>query len=276
MEVLIVLLLLALGLGAYNSVIDRTDAGALIPEEVSREIIQAVPQQSVVMGLARKLPNMPRAQTRMPVLSALVSAYFVNGDTGLKQTTEAAWANVYLNAEEIAAIVPIPEAVLDDADYDIWGEIRPKLVEAFGKVFDAALLFGTNAPASWPNDLLTGAGAAGHTVAVGAIGADLYDDIMAENGVLSLVEADGYLVNGHVAAAAMRARLRGLRDANGLPLFLRSMQDRQHRLQPGAAGHGGAARGDAGGVGAAQPDQPDGDQRRDALPVRGPDAVTVR
>ena len=29
---------------------------------------------------------------KQPVLSALPVAYFVNGDTGLKQTTEAAWA----------------------------------------------------------------------------------------------------------------------------------------------------------------------------------------
>lgn len=210
---------------AYNKVIDRSDAAALIPEEVSREIVQGVAETSACLRLFRRLPNMSRKQQRIPVLSALPTAYFVNGDTGLKQTTEQAWENKYLNAEEIACIVPIPEAVLDDADYDIWAEVRPRIVEAFGVVIDAAILFGTNAPASWPASILDGATSAGHVVALGT-GADIYDDIMGENGVISLVEEDGYMVNGHIAAMTMKARLRGLRDANGQPIFVRSMQDR--------------------------------------------------
>jgi len=210
---------------AYNNVIDRSDAAALIPEEVSREIVQGVAETSACLRLFRRLPNMSRKQQRIPVLSALPTAYFVNGDTGRKQTTEQAWENKYLIAEEIACIVPIPEAVLDDADYDIWAEVRPRIVEAFGVVIDAAILFGTNAPNSWPDSVLDGATSAGHVVAIGT-GADIYDDIMGENGVISLVEEDGYMVNGHIAAMTMKAKLRGLRDTNGQPIFVRSMQDR--------------------------------------------------
>jgi len=210
---------------AYDKVIDRSNAAALIPEEVSREIVQGVAETSACLRLFRRLPNMSRKQQRIPVLSALPTAYFVNGDTGLKQTTEQAWENKYLNAEEIACIVPIPEAVLDDADYDIWAEVRPRIVEAFGVVIDAAILFGTNKPTSWPVSILNGATSAGHVVALGT-GEDIYDDIMGENGVISLVEEDGYMVNGHIAAMTMKARLRGLRDANGQTIFVRSMQDR--------------------------------------------------
>ena len=62
---------------AYNSVISRTDAAALIPEDVSAEILKAVPAQSAVMQLGRRLRNMQRAQQRMPVLSALRHLFWV-------------------------------------------------------------------------------------------------------------------------------------------------------------------------------------------------------
>lgn len=208
---------------AFNSLTDRTAAAALIPESVTREIIQSVPEQSAVMRFARRLPNMTRAQLRMPVLAGLITANFVTGDTGRKQTSEMTWANKYINAEELAVIVPIPEKVLDDVDYDLWGEIRPRIIEAFGKAFDQAVLFGTNAPSDWPDDLLTGATAAGHAITAGGLG-DIYDDIMGIGGTIALVEEDGYMVSGHVAALTMRARLRALRDLQGQPIFVRTIQ----------------------------------------------------
>lgn len=200
---------------AYDSQISRTDAAALIPEEVSDAILGSVGGTSAALQLARRLPNMSRKQTRLPVQSALASAYFVDGDTGLKQTTDLAWANKYLNAEEIAAIVPVPEAVIDDADYDIWGQTQPELVAAIGRTIDGAIMFGTNKPSSWPAAIVTGAVAAGHTVARGTNAANeggLAEDI---NDAFSLVETDGYAVTGAVAKLAVRGALRGVRNADG-------------------------------------------------------------
>lgn len=208
----------------YSNIIDRTGTAALMPEDAAREIIQGMPEYSMIMRLGRRLPDMARAQQRMPVLSALPSAYFVNGDTGLKQTTEVAWENKYLDAEELAVIVPIPESVLDDSDYDIWAQIRPWIDAALGKTFDAAVLHGTNAPASWPDDIVAQATAAGNVVALGT-GADLYDDIMGEGGVIAKVEEDGFMVSGHLAALTMRSKLRALRDMQGQPLFNASIQE---------------------------------------------------
>ena len=206
-----------------NNKIDRTGAEALIPEDASREIIQGVPKYSAIMQLATKAPNMSRKQRRVPVLSTLPTAYFVDGDTGLKQTSDQAWANKYFNAEELAVIIPIPEAVLDDVDYDIWGEVKPRIMEAMGIAFDRAVLFGENAPASWPDDILKSATAAGKVVTLGT-GKDLYEDLLGEDGVISMVEESGYMATGHVAAMNMRGKYRSLRATDGTPIFKTSVQ----------------------------------------------------
>ena len=218
----------------FNDVISRNDAAVLIPTETSREIIKHVAEMNPLLQLARRLPNMGSSQRTIPVQSALATAYFVNGDTGLKQTTDLSWDNVTVTAEEIAAIVPIPDAVLDDSSYDIWGEVRPAVEEALSIVITNAILYGTNIPASWTTSLgaagiFARATAAGNVVSA-ANYADLYEAIMGEtaagvDGLLMRIEADGFMATGHIASTAMRGRLRNIRDLNGVPLFTRSMQD---------------------------------------------------
>lgn len=204
-----------------GAMLDRTDADALIPEQISRDIIQGVAEDSAVLSMGRKLPNMTSNRTVMPVLDMLPVAYFVNGDTGTKQTTKMAWDKKKIYAEEIAVIVPVPEAVVDDADYDIWGEVKPRLVEAFGQKIDGAILFGVDKPAQWRDDVITTANAAGKVVTATA---DLYTDIMGENGVIALIEQSGFFPTGHMADISMRAKLRGLKDEVGNPIFKSDMQ----------------------------------------------------
>lgn len=203
---------------AYTNVISRSDMTGLIPEDVTSEIIQNVADTSAALGLFRHV-TMSTNQQRMPVLSALPTAYWVSGDTGLKQTTEQQWANKYLFAEELAVIVPIPEAVLDDASFDIWGEIRPRLEEAIGRALDAAIFFGTSKPASWPSDLVTAATAASNNYTRGtnaAAAGGIAEDI---NQLMGLVEGDGYSVNGFVSRTTYKSRLRGARDTTGQKLL---------------------------------------------------------
>lgn len=209
---------------ADAQIIDRTGADSLIPEERAREIIQGVVTQSAVLQRGRKLPNMSSKTYKMPVLDMLPIAYFVDGDTGTKKTTKQAWDKKMITAEEIAVIVPIPEAVLDDSDYDIWGEVRPRIVEAFGKVIDGAILFDVNKPTTWRDGIVTTATKANFVVTL-ADGDNLYDKIMSEDGVISKVEESGYFVNGHMADISMRAKLRGLKDTTGQPIFKSDMQN---------------------------------------------------
>lgn len=159
--------------------INRTEAEALIQEQVVNTIFQDAPKQSVFLSMARKLPNMTSKQTRIPVLDMLPMTYWVNGDTGHKQTSQQAWDNVYLTAAELAVIVPIPEAVLDDASFDIIGEVTPRINEAIGQRVDSATIFGVNRPSEWQNDIITLARQAGNNVSGGIT----YDTLLGANGL---------------------------------------------------------------------------------------------
>lgn len=206
------------------NIVNRADAEALIREQIVSTIFQDAPKQSVFMSMARKLPNMTSKQTRIRVLDFLPTAYWVDGDTGMKQTTRQAWDNVYMTAAELAVIVPIPESVFDDAEMDIMGEITPRVNEAIGQRADAAIIFGDNRPKEWQADIITLARQAGNNVSPSS-GKDYYDLILGEGGVFAKVEEDGYGVTGAVAPMTFKSKLRGLRSTSNVPIFMRTMQE---------------------------------------------------
>jgi HK97 family phage major capsid protein len=203
----------------YSNVISRTDAQALIPEQVSQQMLMNLQTESAALSLFTRVP-VATNQTRFPVLAALPTAYFVNGDTGLKQTTETNWANKFLNIEEIACIVPIPESVLDDTSFDVWGMVRPLCEQAIGRTLDAAVFFGVNKPSSWPSDIVTAAAASSpantqargaSTQANGGVAQDL-------NLLFGKIETDGFTPNGVVARTSFKQIVRGARDTTGQAL----------------------------------------------------------
>ena len=200
--------------------INRADALALLKEASVGEIIQEATQASAALSTFRTI-RMGAAQHRMPVLSALPTAGFVGESateaSGVKPTSEVSWENKFLNAEEIAVIIPIHENVLEDQSFDIWGEVRPLVAEEFGRVLDKAVFYGTNKPAGWTDAaLIPGAIAAGNSIVAGT-GVDLADDF---NEAFGQVEDEGFDVNVAYAGRNLRRQLRGLRDADGNPIYL--------------------------------------------------------
>ena len=212
------------------NIVSRESAEALIHDQLMTTVFQDAPKNSILMQLGRKLPNMTSKQTRVPVLSMLPMAYWVGGDTGMKQTSRQQWENVYITAGELAVIVPIPEAVLEDASFDIMGEVTPRVNEAIGMKFDAAAIFGVDRPPEWQNDIITLARQAGNNVTGGIT----YDTLMGEGGLFGKVEEAGYIVDGVLAAMRARAALRGIKDDASRPIFMPSMQDRTRYMLDGA------------------------------------------
>jgi HK97 family phage major capsid protein len=211
----------------YNSIVNRGDdptwdstpgGHALISHQLLRPIIKGAIEKSAVLRFMKKR-RIPGGVTQMPVLETKPLAYHVETDTGLKQTTTMTWDKVYFHVSEIAVIVPIPDNILDDVDYDLWDEFRPEIEEAFGRRIDTSILFGTGAPAIWPTAIVPAAIAAGNTVTQGTsvdVAADMSNTIGA-------VEADGFDPDGIVHRQDLRGTFRNLRDTTNGLLFKASM-----------------------------------------------------
>ena len=198
----------------YNNLIDRSGAVALMPEDVSMKLIQEVKDASLAMTAFEDV-QMARGQTRAPVIAALVVAYFVGSDTGLAQTTQMDWKNKYINAETLEAIVPIPETVLEDVEGDIWAQIEPKVKHAIARTLDAAVIFGTGAPETWPEDMVAAAKAAGNERKIGTASKEeggLAHDI---DVLLEQIEGDGFDYNFAAAYIGLKTKIRNARNTLG-------------------------------------------------------------
>lgn len=230
------------------------DAWPTIPEQVSKEIIKGITEGSAALSTFRKLPNMSSRTQRMPVLSSLGAADFTGntiddnlvigadqqvddlrmlelkgipygagnpgkvpneGIPGRKKTHQMKWENVFIVAETMAIVLPIADDVLADSEYNLWEEMRPRIIEAFYKRVDEAIIWGQGRPVTWPSGIVPTAIARGNTVAEGT-GADLGIDI---SNLMGLLEQQGYDPSGFMVSPSVKASLRNIRDAQGQPIF---------------------------------------------------------
>lgn len=198
---------------AYNDKISRSNI-IEADQKLVQSIIQGISEGSQILPLMTKLPNMTGRQAKLPVLEALPEAYWVSGDEGLKQTTKAAWKNKYIYAEEVAVVIPIAEAVLADSEYDIWGELKPKIIEAFYKKIDEAIILGKDKPQSFRDGLIPSVLNAGNEITHASD--TLYNEI---SDAMTKVETDGFDVTAILGGVALKGKFRkGLVDTTGQPI----------------------------------------------------------
>lgn len=206
--------------------VGRDDALALIVEQRSNEIISQAATTSVALSTFRTI-KMGTSQLKINLLDAFPQAQWLTAtapadpDIVKKPTTEMAWAAKDLYVEEAACIVVIPENVVDDASVPLWPEIESRVAEAVARLIDQTIFFGTapagSVPATFPVGGIVGeATAKNHVHAQGAT-EDLAE---AWNQTMALVEADGFDVSDAYCDRRVRTSLRGMRDANGNPLYV--------------------------------------------------------
>ena len=205
------------------SIIDRTAMSGVISTSTAGvdTLFDDIEKASAVLSMGRNIGTMPKGSSQIPVPTQLITAGFVNGDSGEKPATDTGLDLNNLVAGKIAAIAVVPQDVLDDADIDIWEDwLKPQIPSAFGAALDAAALFGVGKPTEWTGfqaGLVPGAVSAGNTVTKTD---DAYADILGVDGIVDKVSKSGFRTNGFVAAPETEAILRASTDKNGRSLFM--------------------------------------------------------
>jgi HK97 family phage major capsid protein len=208
---------------SYDKVINKNNlAPSQLPVQTLDGILKEATKQSVILQRARTL-RMAAGTAKQSILASLPEGYWVDnsnlstagGQPGLKETTDIQWADKSITAEEMAVIVPIPDVVQDDANFNITSEVVPLVAEAFARVLDKAAIFGVNRPSSFDTDIVTAATTAGNTVARTAT-TDLGQSVAKAGQLLS---EQGFAINGFMSKPGINWELVGLRDTTGQPIY---------------------------------------------------------
>jgi hypothetical protein len=179
-----------------------------MPSEVARDVISAAEDESAVLELGNTLV-MPAGIVSVPVVSVAPIAVFTAGPGARKPTTPIEWTAERLEPAEIALTLYIPDAYLDDAGFPVWDSVRGEVAKAIGRTLDAAVLYGTNAPASYP---------VGGIAALAGVASTGADALAAIDAAATVVEDTGLIPNGIAAGSAIGSALRSAyREVGALP-----------------------------------------------------------
>lgn len=237
-------------MATYSGSVNRGDANSRTaretPEDFVPEILQDVETTSIALQLGNTF-QMNQFQTRFRLLNSRPDAYWINGttsagdapfgsannndtnqaakDSGLKQTTNMTWDTLTLTPDEIAVLVPIPDAWMDDSDL-AWDEIRKAVTGAFARAIDAAVLWGVSStahplPSTFGNGVIPDAIAAGNVVylddhlASSPTDGTRADYADAYAAIAQLTAESGYPSTDFVVRPGEQWRLKRQRDENG-------------------------------------------------------------
>lgn len=229
----------------YDNVIARTPSDNRLArqliEQILPGIVDDVEQQSVALQLGN-VYRMSSFQTRIVVANTKPHVNWINGttaagdapygssnnddtnqvakDSALKQTTSQNWANITMTPDEIAILVPMPDAWRADSNL-AWSEVTKSLKTAAAQAIDDAIFWGTTAVGLLPSTF--GDGVIPDTIAAGAItveggGVDLADDYAA---FFQDLEERGMSGTNAVVGNSETWRLRRLRSSGpeALPIY---------------------------------------------------------
>lgn len=117
--------------------------GYLAPPEFIKEVVKNLVAFSPVRQHARIL-SIGAAEARMPKRTGALTASWVS-ETGDRSSTEPAYGEITLTPHEAACFVDVSNALLEDNQYNLQGELAADFAEEFGRLEGLAFVSGTGA-----------------------------------------------------------------------------------------------------------------------------------
>ncbi|MED4977216.1 phage major capsid protein [Weizmannia sp. FSL K6-0777] len=189
-----------------------------VPKEQGTLVLKEFMQQSAVTKLA-KYEEMTKPKKEFTYLASGPGAYWVGEGERIK-TSKATWLKATMVSKKLGVIIPVTKEFMRYTVTDFFTQLRPAIAEAFAIKFDQAALFGIDSPFGTGVSVYDRINASGNkvTIGTGAGGTSdsLYDDL---NALMALLEDADKDANGFTTTRRFRQKLRGTKDANGLPIF---------------------------------------------------------
>lgn len=130
---------------------DASAGGYLAPEQFVAEIDKKLVEFSPIRQVAR-IVSVSSGELILPKRTGTLSASWV-GETTTRPTTQPAYGQAKFDTFEIACNVPISNRLLEDAAFDMAGELSADFAEEFGRTEASAFINGDGL--GKPNGILT-------------------------------------------------------------------------------------------------------------------------
>lgn len=196
----------------YQNITNNDEGKFLVDEELSKDILKLAQNASVCDPFLREFPMVTKKK-KINYLSTKLSAYWVGTEATKKTVSTAKFAQMNLEEQELAVIVPFTADWARYANNEVVSFLKEEIVEAFVEKIDKTELgYETDSPFS---KSISGDIPAGNTIAYGTY-ADFLLDLSA---CMGAVEQAGYVPTGWACPIEMKQMLRDLRDSNGQPIF---------------------------------------------------------
>lgn len=141
----------AAGAELKNLTLATNGGGYLAPTEFVKEVVKNLVQFSPIRQYARVM-SIGSAEAKMPKRTGTLNAAWV-AETGTRAATQPTYGEVTLTPHEAACYIDVSNALLEDNQYNLQGELSADLAEEFGRLEGLAFVSGTGT--GQPKGILT-------------------------------------------------------------------------------------------------------------------------